>query len=189
MEVAIGHKKGERTEILCRQLTLKREKLLRKTQSTSSVSGFEPMAFLQNDRVWLLTAIQKFSTVILCSCHNLPNAQLLYTKNKNGYADSTITNHWPLWFCYKATGPGCLLPLHCSLPFPTFGMLPGHVSFHHPLPDTVAHTFVQSLCLVLFRLLKCSSFCWSPYQHNQMTAAGTELTAKPSPWHQTRSTV
>lgn len=81
-------------------------------------------------------------------------------------------------------------PLHCSLPFPTFGTLPGYISpSTPPPPDAVTHTFVQPLCLVLFRLLKCSSFCWSPYQHNQMTAAGTELIAKPSLWHQTRRPV
>lgn len=127
--------------------------------------------------------------LFLCVCQYLPSVQLLYKLKKNGCADSTITNHQPLCFCYKATGPD----VYFSALQPAFSHLRNaarpHLSLYHPLPDAVAHTFVQPLCLVLFRLLKCSSFCWSPYQHNQMTAAGTEPTAKSSPWHQTRRPV
>lgn len=87
-------------------------------------------------------------------------------------------------FCYKATGPGCLLLCTAACLFPPSERCQATSLPPPPLPEAVAHTFVQPLCLVLFRLLKCSSFCWSPYQHNQKTAAGTEVIAKPSLWHQ-----
>lgn len=128
----------------------------------------------------------------LSSCHYLPSVQLLYKPNENGCADSTITNHQPLCVCYKATGPGCLLLCTAASLFPPSERCQATSLPPPPLPcapDVVAHTFVQPLCLVLFRLLKCSSFCWSPYQHNQMTAAGTEPITKPSRWHQTRRPV
>lgn len=128
--------------------------------------------------------------IFLCSRHYLPSAQSLYKPNEDGCADSTITNHQPLCFCYKATGPGCLLLCTAACLFPPSERCQA-TSLPPPPPPWCCgiHTFVQPLCLVLFRLLKCSSFCWSPYQHNQMTAAGTEPNARPSPWHQTRRPV
>lgn len=146
---------------------------------------------------WLFLKLQKLSAESkpkvlngwFCSHCYLPSAQLLYKLNKNGCADSTITNHQPLCFCDKDT----VVDVYSSALQPAFSHLRNsarsHLSLQYPLPDAVAHTFVQSLCLVLFRWLKCSSFCWSPYQHNPMTAAGTELTAMSAPWHQTRSAV
>lgn len=91
-----------------------------------------------------------------------------------------------------ATKPPAL-DVYSSALQPAFSHLRNAARLHLSLPPSppaaVTHTFVQLLCLVLFRLLKCSSFCWSLYQHNQMTAAGTELIAKPSLWHQTWRTV
>lgn len=76
-------------------------------------------------------------------------------------------------------------PLHCSLPFPTFGILPGHIA----LPLTaVVHTFVQPLCLLLFRLLNALLFAVSlTAQSNDCSGTGVECGA--FSWHQTRRPV
>lgn len=147
---------------------------------------FEPVVFPLNYRSWLFRAIQKFSTVIslfsplsakcTINCINRMRTDVLT-------APQQIISH-----SVSATKLQ-VLDVYSSALQPAFSHLRNiarpHFFLHHPLPDTVAHTFVQPLCLVLFRLLKCSP-CWLPYQRNQMTAAGTEPIAKPSCWHRTR---
>lgn len=192
LEVVVGHKKGDRKirNITYTTTKSKTRRLLRKTYCLLLVSRFEPMVFPSELQKLTVESNPKvfnghFSVLAtICQVHNW-----LYKLNENGCADSITTNHQRLCFCYKATGPGCLLLCTTACLFPPSEHCQAPFLSLPPLPDAVAHTFVQSLCLVLFRLLKCSPFCWSPDQHNQMAAAGTEPTAKPSCSHQTRRPV
>lgn len=137
-----------------------------------------------------MRAIQEFSTVI--SLFSPLSAKYTINCTHQTRKDVLTAPQQIISHSVFATKPQ-VLDVYFSALQPAFSHLRNiarsHFSLHHPLPDAVAHTFVQSLCLVLFRLLKCSPFCWSPYQHNQMTAAGTEPIAKPSCWHQTRRSV
>lgn len=88
---------------------------------------FEAVVFAQ-------TAEQSRSSQwsFLSSCHYLPSAQLLYKPNKDGCADSTITNHQPLCFATKPR----VLDVYSSALQPAFSHLRNaarpHLSLHHP---------------------------------------------------------
>lgn len=77
-------------------------------------------------------------------------------------------------------------PLHCSPPFPTFGMLPGHIALPSPmLWSTPLFSLFVCSCLDYWNALLFAVS--SPAQSND--CSGTGVSAEHSPWHQTRRPV
>lgn len=156
MEVAREHRKRKETiqRMLHWQLPTKSKRDNMKSNWLSLVPQLKHALSSELQR----PSIERSPRVLNChSCHYLPSTQLLSTLNKNGCADSTITNHQLLCFATKLW----VLDVYSSALQPAFSHLRNAARTHCPpsLPAAVAHTFVQPLCLLLFRLLKCSSLC------------------------------
>lgn len=89
-------------------------------------------------------------------------------------------------FLLQSYGSWMFTPLHCSPPFPTFGMLPGHIALPSlPLWSTPLFSLFVCSCLDYWNALL---FAVSlPAQSNDCSRTG--VSAEFSTWHQTRRPV
>lgn len=89
-------------------------------------------------------------------------------------------------FLLQSYGSWMFTPLHCSPPFPTFGILPGHTALpSRPLWSTPLFSLFVCSCLDYWNVLL-FAVSW-PAQSNDCSGAG--VSAELSPWHQTRRQV